>query len=125
LFSAAAWSLSRVSFEGAQSEMLCHPVRARFPASSVASGRTVLAAADASATTSGTSPFAKTAMRAGHPITSSASPRRHASTICAAARPPLTVRTGSESEMANQANSSRFFPLNHAFSGDPVRIKPG
>jgi hypothetical protein len=33
--------------------------------------------------------------------------------------------SGSESAIANQANSSRCCPLNHALNGEPVRIRPG
>jgi hypothetical protein len=78
-----------------------------------------------SATASGTAAFAMIAIRAGHVMTSSASPCRQASTICLAARSALIVSTGIEFATVNHVNSSRNRPLNQALKGEPVHIRLG
>src|SRR5437762_11635177 len=84
-----------------------------------------LASAIIVATASGRTPLIITASFAGSVMTSSASPWRHASITCAAARAEWIDMPGIESEIVNHVNSSRWRPLNHALNGDPVRIMPG
>src|SRR5689334_15979770 len=107
LFWTAERSDDRVSGEGAHLEPLCQPVWLSLPSVPVGGGRTRLINVMALATAFGASASAATAKRAGHEMTSSASPWRIAFTICDAARRPSIESRGSESAIANHANSAR------------------
>lgn len=76
-------------------------------------------------TSPGAMPFARAAIFAVAPSTSSLSPRSIARTIRLAARSALIAVKGDVDDAPNHASSSSAAPLKCACAYEPVRIRPG
>src|SRR5690349_13323627 len=124
LFRNAASSLRVVSHEGDHAEVISLPFLSSVP-TPPAAGNKRFASPSICDIGSGNKASKSTAIFAGIEITSSASPRLQARTICLAAFLALTLNSGRASLMLNHAYSNSCLPLKSALRGLPVRIKPG